>query len=352
MFLLLVARESWVAHATGIRACQVARPSCRRDPDGHVDVKSLCLRRFADALPSELFARLTTAIANSTGETAGWVMSSTAARNVFEETAFFVAQLIGLDSSHQNLVEYWTRYHFPMPFRNWHFDYLEGAQDCFAHPWMSTILYMDNAGTPTVLLSKSLSDSPFTSNTSGPAGEATYFSWPESNHLLQFSGDMAHGTILPRGVPGLMPEHLRRVVVFNFWQHDDPSAETDRETARAIGFFRREDHVENSISFATTPPAVHDVPPHRLNMDARHRMTAQFEDPNHMIKFEVAFRMVGNLLCGCKLDRDSWQRHCPESYSSSPLLEVPRSLKRVHVFKPYGFQGDFLHNPHIAQSEL
>lgn len=329
--------------------CDLARPACRHG-------NSMCLRRFSNALPTELFSGLK---ANISAEKSvdGWMLRTSPATSVYEQAALALAEVLGLTAADWESVEYWnhdwSRYE-GAPWKNYHFDILEPST-CYAHPTVSSILYLDSMGPPTVVLSKSLSDMPLEAVDSGPNNSSVFLSWPESNHWLAFSGDLAHGVLwrkLEQLNSGLEPDKKRRVILFAYWRHAlTPPHTFDRKVRKAeappLGIFAESSEVLPGRRNLQQSAAV-EVGLHSVSADAaRHEIVATIEDPMDVIKLDISFRVVGSgdSIEGCKLDTKTWERECEYEHAPGPFLEIPQSIANIRVRQPRGLQGGIFGQP-------
>ena len=295
-----------LTNGASIDWCPHAHRSCRIEPGLHGATQSVCLRRFKEVLPLDLFAELQQEVPQgSTDRELTWVGYGAEPQNVFEKAAGIVAAVLGLGYGDVSSVQYWAQ--SGMPKDNMHFDSVEQWHDCAAFPWVSTILYLDDVGPPTVLLSKSLSDSPFTDPDSGPANDTAYLSWPAANHLLEFSGDLVHGIHMYKSMKGSRADQLRKqsIVRFNFWKHP---------LEAVVGGPPMQ--VTHSPSRAFRLPII--VPLEYLPEDSfrkwvwTEKVNAYFGES---VSFSVTYFVEGNRTSvhGCILARRTWIRMCDEA---------------------------------------
>ncbi|CAE8743827.1 unnamed protein product, partial [Polarella glacialis] len=182
----------------------------------------------------ELRTTIAQQLQDSNGIASRWVGRGASPQNVFQRAAVAVASALNrvAVASALNLqgkdfasVEYWVK--SSLPEHNMHFDSQESWEDCAAFPFVSTILYLDDRGPPTMMTSKSLADLPFADPNTGPDNDTIFLSWPERNHLLQFSGDLYHGIHMHQGIVRPKDRSLRAIALFNFWPHVHPDTAVD-----------------------------------------------------------------------------------------------------------------------------
>lgn len=304
-------------------------PSCRSDDGG------ICIRRFADVLPKELFEELKDA-AKRPPEATKWIARDALPRNTFERVARKVANVLGLAPADYSSVEYWVK--SGLPEDNWHFDSHEEFDDCAALPYMSSIVYLDDFGPPTLILSKTLYDERFDDPKGGPANDTTYLSWPSTNHLLSFSGDLYHGVHMSKFVA--KSTRKRGIVLFNFWRHglsDPPPDEQCSASSEnpACGSFE-------AVGGARSDSLAAAVPLHMLGeASGKDFLSRGEEDFANPLVFEITYRLHHNegFIEGCKFDKGTWKRDCVAG-AESPLVAVASSLKKVRMLAPRGFTGN------------
>ncbi|CAE8600025.1 unnamed protein product [Polarella glacialis] len=212
-----------------------------------------------------------------------------------------------------------------------HFDSQESWEDCAAFPFVSTILYLDDRGPPTMMTSKSLADLPFADPNTGPDNDTIFLSWPERNHLLQFSGDLYHGIHMHQGIVRPKDRSLRAIALFNFWPHVHP------DTADDVQDPIWEQQVGKS---ADVPVHVHELPPAKKS--DKDRWTAEGEEFfGEELILKLKYRVPGgrSSIHGCKLDEATWVRTCADGSVNSTLIAVPHGIEQMSMSGESKFEG-------------
>jgi hypothetical protein len=201
---------------------------------------------FANALPAALFRELRAeCIARRAAERqsvmdprslqqTSWLAAEAPARSAVARAARHLEAALELDADAVAGVEWWQqRVPSDAPMRaHWDKDECEAADGLqLTHPSLATVLYLDDAGGPTLVLPWRAAPAGGRFELAAADDEVATAAFPKANTLLCFQGDLLHG-VLPCASSG----GERATLLMNWWRSKPraPCCVVPRDEAGAV----------------------------------------------------------------------------------------------------------------------
>ena len=190
-------------------------------------LRGAAARAFANALPAALFRELRAeCIARRAAERqsvmdprslqqTSWLAAEAPARSAVARAARHLEAALELDADAVAGVEWWQqRVPSDAPMRaHWDKDECEAADGLqLTHPSLATVLYLDDAGGPTLVLPWRAAPAGGRFELAAADDEVATAAFPKANTLLCFQGDLLHG-VLPCAKNG-----ERATLLMNWWR--------------------------------------------------------------------------------------------------------------------------------------
>jgi len=222
--------------------------------------------------------------------------------------------------------------------------------NCAAFPYISSILYLDDLGPPTVLLSKTLADIHYDDPKAGPANDTTFLSWPKKNNVVWFSGDMYQGLhIRNKGKGGRSPDAAhkkkRRLAIFNFYKH-----------AMLVEDAKFHDQGDKQCWDPPPESLPNVVPVPLVYVDAsetQRDFEAHFKNSfGSLFEHHITYCVPGDYktINGCKIDKETWTRACEDGVDK-PFVGLTSSLKSADIWQG-SFRGGLRKNTAMFESHM
>ena len=190
-------------------------------------LRGAAARAFANALPAALFRELRAeCVARRAAERqsvmdprslqqTSWLAAEAPARSAVARAARHLEAALALDADAAG-VEWWQqRVPSDAPMRaHWDKDECEAADGLqLTHPSLATVLYLDDAGGPTLVLPWRAAPAGGRFELAAADDEVATAAFPKANTLLCFQGDLLHG-VLPCATGG----GERATLLMNWWR--------------------------------------------------------------------------------------------------------------------------------------